>query len=207
MSAIESQVQTPAWRNLYVLVYPSRLFAAHWSFFLPYDGGISGTESDTGDRIHVTGDRLNGFRYGYVREYCVSEDTRQPNKFPIGSVLVEHLKAKMEFLQDSSVVGRVDEDGNLGEMDMGPFNGFDEACRAVPAPGPSLNKTVSAPRDVKQTATAVPRRTEVKDCQWWIKQAVAHLTEVGLLCRLERHGGPETELDSPLVRVEGLPRH
>lgn len=33
------------------LVYPSRLFAAHWCFWLPHLD-TSGVESDTGDRLH-----------------------------------------------------------------------------------------------------------------------------------------------------------
>jgi len=69
-------------RPLYVLVYPSRLFAAHWSFWTPYPDA-SGQESDIGDRIHVTGDRLNGFQYEYVQNYNVREDKRKPISFPI----------------------------------------------------------------------------------------------------------------------------
>src|SRR6187551_3436105 len=50
----KSSPVTPS-RTLYVLVYPSPLFAAHWSFWLPYLD-ISGREARVGDRIHATGD-------------------------------------------------------------------------------------------------------------------------------------------------------
>ena len=66
-----------AYTTLYVHVYPSPLFAAHWSFFLPRQN----PKSEIGDRIHVTGDRLNGFEYEYIRDYNPKEDSRRPNAF------------------------------------------------------------------------------------------------------------------------------
>ena len=58
----ELAVPKHPYRTLHVLVYPSPLFAAHWSFWLPYpDTDAPGRDSDMGDRIHATGDRLNGF--------------------------------------------------------------------------------------------------------------------------------------------------
>lgn len=171
---------------LYILIYPSRPFAAHWSFWIPYLN-TSGEEADTGDRIHVTGDRLNGFQYEYVRDYNVREDERKPARFAIG------------LLFTASVSG-----GASGNRDTGgltadnAINPFDGACREVEAPGPSLNKVITT--EAGRTNVPPPKKTEVRDCQWWVKQAVAHLVERGMLSPLDEGG-------TPGGRVEGLPRH
>lgn len=158
---------------LHVHVYPSRLFAAHWSFFLPL------TESAIGDRAHVTGDRLNGFQYEYLQGYNPRDDDRHPIAFPIGRVPATAL---------------------LNATDVpGAFNEFDQCCQEVPAPGPSLNKVVRGADE-----GPVPRRQEVKDCQWWIKRAVGHLVDKGALLALEN---ADTGSESPSERVQRLPKH
>ncbi|KAI1267653.1 hypothetical protein F5Y18DRAFT_378387 [Xylariaceae sp. FL1019] len=175
-------------RTLYVLVYPSRLFAAHWSLWIPHVQDFK-----VGDRIHVTGDRLNGFQYEYIRSYDVSDDDRHPNAFPIGSVNELHLKG----VEDNSAnTAEEMSDGNNSVC-----NAFDEACRQIPAPGPSLNKVSIAGGS---TATAgPPKKAQVKDCQWWVKEVVSHLMEKQMLLPLEEGN----EIDSPISKVDGLPRH
>lgn len=179
------------YQPLYVLVYPSRLFAAHWSFWIPHLDA-SGQESDTGDRIHVTGDRLNGFQYEYVREYDVREDERRPNSFAIGLISTASVSEKAEDDQDTLGVAAEKTDA---------FNSFDRACREVQAPGPSLNKVTLT--DAGKATGPPSRKSEVKDCQWWIKQAVARLVEADMLLPLDE--GHEAE--TPGERVGGLPRH
>ncbi|OTB05943.1 hypothetical protein M426DRAFT_319326 [Hypoxylon sp. CI-4A] len=175
-------------RTLYVLVYPSRLFAAHWSFWLPYPTSSDSEPSHIGDRIHVTGDRLNGFVYEYIRDYNVSEDDRHPNAFPIGSILVTDLS-------EASNDGKALSGEGVGSAVL---NAFDKACREVPAPGPSLNKVNSG-----TAGGAPPKRAKVKDCQWWIKEAVSHLVERGMLLPLVEND----EGEIPASRVSNLPRH
>ncbi|KAI0165248.1 hypothetical protein GGR52DRAFT_101768 [Hypoxylon sp. FL1284] len=175
-------------RTLYVLVYPSRLFAAHWSFWLPYVDAEN-RESNAGDRIHVTGDRLNGFEYEYIRDYDVYEDDRHPNAFPIGRVSATCLSDRRQ----GEVVTTAN--GDQDDADKVALSAFDEACREVPAPGPSLNKVNSG------TANRAPhKRAEVKDCQWWIREATSHLAETGILSPLQ-------EGESPSSTVNGLPCH
>jgi len=71
----------------------------------------------------------------------------------------------------------------------------------VPAPGPSFNRArTTEPRNLDQRP---PKRTEVKDCQWWIKQTVAYAVKAGVLLPLDR----ENEGESPEQLVERLPRH
>ncbi|KAI1662424.1 hypothetical protein F4813DRAFT_107929 [Daldinia decipiens] len=179
-------------RIIYVLVYPSRLFAAHWSFWLPYVD--TNQQSNIGDRIHVTGDRLNGFQYEYIRNYNVCEDDRNPNAFPIGLVSETH----MDLANKDGTVTSSEEDPR--EAENAVFNAFDAACREVPAPGPSLNKVN---RDTDRAAEVPPKRMRVKDCQWWIKEATSHLVQIGIMLPLdERHEG-----ETPILRVSSLPQH
>ncbi|OTA86895.1 hypothetical protein M434DRAFT_399699 [Hypoxylon sp. CO27-5] len=180
-------------RPLYVLVYPSRLFAAHWSFWLPYFDARN-QQLKTGDRIHVTGDRLNGFLYEYIRNYDVSEDDRHPNAFPIGLVSEAHLS-------EPSKDGNINSDEGQKGSDNIAINAFDKACREIPAPGPSLNK-VNRTEPGKATGPP-PKKAEVKDCQWWIKEATSHLVQTGILLPLD--GGNEGE--TPILKVDNLPRH
>jgi hypothetical protein len=182
------------YQTLYVLVYPSRLFAAHWSFWIPHlDSG--GQESSTGDRIHVTGDCLNGFEYEYVCDYNVDQDDRKPIAFPIGLVLVSDttntgIDQKRDLIKSKeSVTQKV------------TWNRFDDACRQVSAPGPSLNKVVES--DARMPGGAPPRKSEVKDCQWWIKKAASHLWEIKMLLPLD----DANQAEDPVVKVYALPKH
>lgn len=176
---------------LYVLVYPSRPFAAHWSFWLPHLDQ-NDQESIIGDRIHITGDRFNGFEYEYVRDYNVREDSKKPTAHPVGSILASHLSGTgVDRNSTSGGIPKTYSENNY-------LNLFDETCREVPPPGPSLNKIT----DISKTA-APPRRTEVKDCQWWIKQAVYHLVETGILLRLDQG----LQAEDPIATVDSLPRH
>ncbi|KAI0879282.1 hypothetical protein GGS24DRAFT_235738 [Hypoxylon argillaceum] len=177
--------------TLYVLVYPSRLFAAHWSFWLPYKDGKR--ESNVGDRIHVTGDRLNGFEYEYIRGYNKNEDDRHPNAYPIG--LVSDVPLKNEDFDSMKTAA---DEPNL---ETHIHNAFDKACREVSAPGPSLNR-VNGARDNKSGAPPPPR-TQVKDCQWWLQEAALKLVQSGILLPLN-HGD---EMNGPIARISSLPRH
>ncbi|KAI1334287.1 hypothetical protein F5Y15DRAFT_295478 [Xylariaceae sp. FL0016] len=184
-------------RKLYVLVYPSRLFAAHWSFWLPYPGPDAARDADTGDRVHVTGDRLTGFAYEYLRDYSVRDDDRHPNAFPIGLLSETHVH-----------VSKAEEEHGDGDQvtvaAAGAVSALDEACRAVPAPGPSLNKVKPGGGGGAEGAPrGPPKRAVVRDCQWWIKEVTAHLVKTGILLPL----GEGQEGESPNTRVEGLPRH
>lgn len=78
--------------TVYILIPPSPLFAAHWSFFIP---DILGTdvrgscESDTGRRVHVAGDRLNGFKLEIIRNYNIRQHRGVGSRrFAVGSLLV-----------------------------------------------------------------------------------------------------------------------
>lgn len=179
MAASTDQVEAPplpesvtstSTRILYVHVYPSPLFAAHWSFFLP-----SSADSFIGDRLHATGDRLNGFQYEYIKDYNPKGDSSPPTAYAIGRV--------------SSAVCR----GSVNSPDE-QSSLLDQTCREVPVPGPSLNRVAHAEKATGQPREIPKRSREVQDCQWWIKQAVAHLVEQGILLQLEGDVDPSTKV-------------
>lgn len=177
LSVEEAPASEDAYTTLYVHVYPSPLFAAHWSFFLPRQN----PKSEIGDRIHVTGDRLNGFQYEYIRDYDPKEDSRRPNAFSIGRVLTTAMQKPIA----SQAIDEADD-----------RSVFDRACQEVPAPGPGLNAA--------SAGVGAPKRREVRDCQWWIKQATIHLVDGGVLLPL---GNSKAHSDEPLTRVNALPKH
>lgn len=151
-------------RNLYVVVPPSRLFAAHWSFFLPgehQDGQLlPAAENHRGRRIHVSGDRLNGFDLEIIREYDASKHrSAAGRKYLIGVVTALHSEKdhEGENRTDTSY-DRKDEDEGGGYIDNRPQDQFEAACFSVEAPGPSLRK-------VKETQGCTRSRlAEQKDC-------------------------------------------
>ena len=175
---------------LYVLVYPSPLFAAHWSLWLAHTDA-SGHESHIGHRIHVTGDRLNGFEYEYIQDYNIQEDERKPKVFTIGLISSTLLESKV---QDKVMLTNIDDKVEF-------YNVFDKVCQQVKPPGPSLNKVNS--KSTGNGSQPPPKRTEVKDCQWWIIKVVEHLVEAGMLLPGEATQGPR----DPRNIVEELPRH
>lgn len=174
-------------QTLYVHVFPSRLFAAHWSFWIPCIDD-TGAEQDTGYRIHVTGDRLNGFKYEYINDYDPREDDRLPKAHAIGRIPAAALRRP---------------ESEDKELDCA--NVLDQALRAIEAPGPSLNKVT--PNSGAGDGSARPKKMEVRDCQWWIKQAVEHLVEEGMLAPITDGEGVSQAIESPIVRVSKLPKH
>ncbi|KAI7198871.1 hypothetical protein KC316_g3512, partial [Hortaea werneckii] len=152
-------------RILHVLVPASRLFAAHWSLFLPdLNLGDPKEGFSTGTRIHVVGDRLNGFRLEVVRGYdCQKDRSLQGRIFAVGNVPQQYLQpceASSENVQDGQLKDADEGGGIISEEIRTPF---ETACSQVEAPGSSLNR-------VSQQETAGERpgrrpKPEVKDCQ------------------------------------------
>lgn len=197
---------------LYVLIPPSPLFVAHWSLFVPDRVTSNGTGSQQnkgrgiGRRIHVAGDRLNGFRLEIVRQYDVEKHERVgKRRFAIGTVSDEALAPLMKgdpALQDQieSYQHKEEEEGG-GYIDIRPIDRLESAILEIEAPGPSLtsisNSEASNGRRVKG---------EVRDCQWWVKQVVLHLLQRGMI-----HQYTSTDcnkvLSSPLEVLESLPKH
>lgn len=192
-------------RRLYVLVPPSRLFAAHWSLFLPdADHDDPKQESSTGTRIHVVGDRLDGFRLEVVRGYDSQKDrSLQGRMFALAQVPQQYLQpceASSESLQDCQSKDDDEGGGIISEEIRTPF---EMACSEVGAPGPSLNR-------VSQQETAGERpgrrpKPEVRDCQWWVRQVVRSLVENQMLLPIAI--GNEEVGEDPRHMIEAMPMH
>lgn len=183
---------------VYVLVPPSRLFAAHWSFFIP-----DSQDTTRGRRIHVTGDRLNGFRLEIIREYDASLDRSlaPDRRFPIGVVFSCSNSDFEEPVNKPELIQKDDDEGG-GYVDNRATDEFERICMEVNAPGPSLNSVASA--QPGRPAGGRPN-VAVMDCQWWVRQVVHLLCSSGILLALpDSHG---TERGSPTTLVASLPVH
>lgn len=196
----------PSGCTLYVLIPPSPLFAAHWSFFIPdassFDTASKRLEEPrTGRRIHVSGDRLNGFNLEIVRGYDLTKH-RSVRRFPIAIVASVGLESQSPSSQneDSSIFPQKDEDEGGGYIDNHPIDGFERACVETPAPGPSLNR-------VSDSAGGSGKRmkAEVRDCQWWVRQVVGAMYGSGILSALPSDPGDAGKSPSQLVAT--LPVH
>lgn len=111
-------------RPVYLIVYNSPLFAAHWSLFIPQLG------SDTlGKLIHVTGDVREGFQHQFKRNYDLSETTHGYQRIALPSVAANHI---------------VDVRGNgQRSSDTTPHDDLERIALEVPAPGPSLRSATA----------------------------------------------------------------
>ncbi|SMY24221.1 unnamed protein product [Zymoseptoria tritici ST99CH_1A5] len=186
----------PITTNVYIVVPPSPLFAAHWSFFIPdavaTDQGPQ--ELSIGRRIHVSGDRLNGFGLEIIRNYDFSKHrSAHGRKYAIGLMepAVIHTGSFLSKLREKD-----DEDGG-GYVDNTPVDDFERVCLEVHAPGPSL-------RTVSGNGARRPKM-EVKDCQWWVSQVVDELEKRSVLLPLETSHEGETK--KPTELIAALPRN
>ena len=199
--------------TLYVEIPPSALFASHWSFFLPEllpRDPITARheESDIGRRVHVSGDRLNGFRLEIIREYNVRKHrTVGTRRYPIGKLAKPNDPLLPMEAHDADCLenARKDEDEGGGFIDNEPRDDFERVCVGVEAPGPSLNRvsTDASKHEIEEMGRR--KRAEVKDCQWWIKQVVKTLVEKGLLLPLPTREGEHEQ--NPIELVTRLPVH
>ena len=201
--------------RLYVLVPPSPLFAAHWSFFIPDPPPLDPNkrqcrleESTIGRRIHVVGDRLNGFKMEIVRGYDLKKDRSNSSgrKFAIG--VVEAASISGSFLPSGGfnaiedTAQQKDEDEGGGIVDTQARDKFERICVGAEAPGPSLRKIST--NGSKQNE-GIQSRLEVRDCQWWIHGVVDTLVKQSIL--VSAQSKLETDRNqSPKVIVEKLPK-
>lgn len=145
---------------LYMLVPPSPLFAAHWSLYLPdLDktslGSGRQTESTKGRRIHVSGDRLNGFALEIIRDYDVSKHRSVGSRrYPVASIRAVHLQQHPTVSASETQRELKDDDEGGGYVDNRPKDDLEQACVDVDAPGPSLNHVVDRP---SSTAGRMPK--------------------------------------------------
>ncbi|KAK5135639.1 hypothetical protein LTR08_004940 [Meristemomyces frigidus] len=187
------------------------MFAAHWSFFLPnglpYDPvSRRHEEPKIGRRIHVSGDRLNGFQFKIIRHYDVSKHRSVgARRFAIGCIPVQNLQHAT--VDDGDRVGlarKKDDDEGGGFIDNEPVDEFEKICTEVKAPGPSLNRVVNG--DVGTATKGRRKQAEAQDCQWWIRQVVEMLVSKGVLKAKPAEAG-EDAIRGPSELAAALPVH
>lgn len=195
-------------QRLYVVIPPSPLFAAHWSFFLPQHCSYDPVkkryeESNKGRRIHVSGDRLNGFALEIIRDYSVSKHRSVGSRrYPVGILSSNCLQSTEGDPDVGQCHKNKDDDEGGGYIDNQAVDSFETICLEVEAPGPSL-------RSAQQGANATDGRrlkVEVRDCQWWVRQVVGVLEERGLLAPLPANGNSSPS-KMPSALVASLPVH
>lgn len=161
-------------------------------------------ESTVGRRVHVSGDRLNGFALELIREYDVSKHRSVGSRmFPIGSIPATHIQPDVSQVEEETIRRdscKDDEDGG-GLVDNEPRDVFERACVQVEVPGPSLNHVSNN----QKPATGKRSQVEVRDCQWWVRQVVQELTTAGILESLLQADGQRSK--DPNELVAQLPVH
>lgn len=194
----EDPADVPALRPVYVLTPPSPLFAAHWSLFIP-----ESQESSFGRRIHVSGDRLNGFKLEIIRGYDASlhRGLSSSRHFRIGNISPSKYGTFSGPSTRSDDAQKDDDEGG-GYVDNYATDELERVCLEVEAPGPSLNRVVAS----EAGRSSGPRpKMEVKDCQWWVRQVVQLAYSRGILLASQSPDG--TEGKDPTVLLESLPAH
>ena len=129
-------VQSP-YRPLYLMVFRSALFKAHWSFWAP---ALDDGAQKVGQRVHVTGNVRNGFQLEFVRNYDLTETSGYPTIIEIGAM-------RTEILQDTPLDRREFREDT-------PRDRFEFIAQSIPAPSGSLNKVNEQPRIAIATESA-----------------------------------------------------
>lgn len=190
--------------TLYVVVPPSPLFAAHWSFVLPdpVDAGAKIQSHPTkGRRVHVSGDRLYGFALEIVRGYDLSKHRSVSSRqYAIGLIQSRYLQQRThskDLLTDPE--SKDNEEGG-GYIDNTPIDEFEQTCVEVEAPGRSLRNAASG-----VSVAGRVQKTEVRDCQRWVREVVKLLVERGMLEPVPADASWQAK--TPVEIVNRVPAH
>lgn len=122
-------------RTIYLIIYNSPLFPAHWGLWIP-------TLSDptVGKVLHAEGDAANGFEIIFKRNYVPDATSRQHQFLPVAEVSDHH-------------VMDVKGDGSL-QLDSTAHDNIEQVLLSVPAPGASLVSSNSQVRNVSSCKVA-----------------------------------------------------
>ncbi|KZO94365.1 hypothetical protein CALVIDRAFT_556398 [Calocera viscosa TUFC12733] len=161
-------------RPVYLIVYHSPLFPAHWALFLP---NLTSTPSPTppisssspppppvpevhktGTVLNVAGSSFSGFAHEFKRNYDLEEDGRSYSLFLLDADI------------DPGLVG--DTRGEEPSVDAEGRDELERLALSVPAPGPSLQPGAAKGRR---------GRAEIRNCQTWLWEAVQAYVEAGMM--------------------------
>ncbi|KAI0867085.1 hypothetical protein F4860DRAFT_18185 [Xylaria cubensis] len=139
-------------RTIYLIVYNSPLFPAHWALWIP-----SQENQTIGKRIHVEGDAATGFQLSFDRNYDKTQDSRKHEIIILAEV------------DDGHVIDTPGDGSN--NVDREPKDAIESVAVKVPPPGPSL-LSVARTRGTKVI---------IKNCQTWLVDVVSALHQEGII--------------------------
>ncbi|KAF2681241.1 hypothetical protein K458DRAFT_420760 [Lentithecium fluviatile CBS 122367] len=140
-------------RTIYLAIYNSRLFPAHWALWIPHKD-----DPAIGKRIHANGNASEGFTIDFERNHNIEETTGSYQLLALAEVADK-------FLED--VRG-----GGTQGVDQVACDWVEEVALSVQAPGKSLTHVrAEGPR----------RRVEIQNCQTWLREVVAALVREGVM--------------------------
>ena len=105
-------------RTVYLLVYHSPLFPAHWGLWIPNAGSTT-----IGKTVHVFGDVANGFEHEFKRNYEPDGTNRRNSLIELAQVEDDHV---------------VDSPGEDFSVDTNPLDDVERVALSIPAPSKSL---------------------------------------------------------------------
>jgi len=157
-------------RSVYLIVYHSPLFPAHWALYIPnLPHPVLTTTSDStsqvvegaqvrkvGKIVNVVGSVAAGFAHEFKRNYDLEEDGRGYSLFLLD-----------ERVDGALVWDRAEEGETIDAQAQDPF---EVLALSVPAPGPSLN-----------SAADKGRRVQIRNCQTWLREAVERYVTAGIM--------------------------
>lgn len=114
----------PQTKDIFLVIYSSRLFPSHWGVFVPSSEG-----SEAGTLINVIGDPSVGFEHEFKRDHGREDDGRVSKTLLLGKVAYEHVKTRQE-------VGRSTNDT--------PNNVLEDIALSIPPPCKSLRSSGSS---------------------------------------------------------------
>ncbi|KAJ4314364.1 hypothetical protein N0V84_008944 [Fusarium piperis] len=145
-------------RTIYLIVYNSRLFPAHWVIWIP-----SQSDLKIGKVINAAGDVLTGFDITFERNYNIAEESRPHQVILLGQVDDAHI---VDVPGDGSYRAESESQGNLVAWDP-----IEEAGLNTPAPVKSLRPVSSSSHS----------RVEIRNCQTWVREVVEKLVESDIM--------------------------
>jgi len=115
----------PPTRDIFLVIYSSRLFPSHWGILVPSSDG-----SNAGTLINVIGDPSVGFEHEFKRDYGGEEDARRVSKtLLLGKVASEHVGDRKGVGQNTDGI---------------PNNTLEDVALSIPPPSKSLRRSGSS---------------------------------------------------------------
>lgn len=113
-------------RPIYLIVYHSRPFPAHWAIWIPHKNEPS--PEGMGKVIQVEGNPSEGFSHEFKRNYDSSQDSRLHSVILLGTI------------DGSNILDSDTHANGKGTTDVTAIDEVEKVALSVPAPRPSLRR-------------------------------------------------------------------